>query len=212
VCRADALVLLSDVDGLYDGDPRKGDARKVAEVHGLADLAGIKAGRVGASGVGTGGMATKVDSAMIATQAGIPTVLAAARSAAQALAGEPTGTYFAPTGQRPATRLLWLAYAAVARGTLMLDPGAVAAVVQRRASLLPAGITGVDGSFEAGDPVNLSGEDGTVVARGLVSYDATEIPSLMGRSTRWLASRLGPEYEREVVHRDDLVILSTLGG
>jgi glutamate 5-kinase len=208
VTRADALILLSDVDGLYDGDPRRGDARKIAEVHGLADLKGIKAGRVGASGVGTGGMATKVDSATIATQAGIPTVLTAARWAAQALAGEPTGTYFAPTGQRPSTRLLWLAHAAVARGTLTLDTGAVAAVVQRRASLLPAGITGVEGSFEAGDPVNLSGEDGTVVARGLVSYDATEIPSLMGRSTRWLASRLGPEYEREVVHRDDLVILA----
>ncbi len=208
VTRADALILLSDVDGLYDGDPRKGGARKITEVHGLADLAGIKAGRVGASGIGTGGMATKVDSAAIATQAGIPTVLAAARWAAQALAGEPTGTYFAPTGQRPSTRLLWLAHAAVARGTLMLDTGAVAAVVQRRASLLPAGITGVAGTFEAGDPVNLSGEDGTVVARGLVSYDATEIPGLMGRSTRWLASRMGPEYEREVVHRDDLVILA----
>jgi len=207
VTRADALILLSDVDGLYDGDPRKGDARKIAEVRSPRDLEGIKAGRIGASGVGTGGMATKVDSAMIATQAGIPTVLTAARCAAQALAGEATGTYFAPTGQRPSTRLLWLAHAAVARGTLTLDGGAVAAVVQRRASLLPAGITGVDGSFEAGDPVNLSGEDGRVVARGLVSYDATEIPGLMGRSTRWLASRLGPEYEREVVHRDDMVIL-----
>jgi glutamate 5-kinase len=84
----------------------------------------------------------------------------------------------------------------------------VAAVVQRRASLLPAGITAVAGTFEAGDPVNLSAEDGAVVARGLVSYDAAEIPGLMGRSTRWLASRMGPEYEREVVHRDDLVILA----
>ena len=83
----------------------------------------------------------------------------------------------------------------------------MAAVVQRRASLLPAGITGVTGAFDAGDPVNLADEDGKVVARGLVNYDATEVPGLMGRSTRWLASRLGPEYEREVVHRDDLVIL-----
>jgi glutamate 5-kinase len=207
VSRADALILLSDVDGLYDGDPRKGEARKITDVRAQADLAGIKAGRTGASGVGTGGMATKVDSAMIATQAGIATVLTAARSAAQALAGEATGTYFAPAGQRPAARLLWLAHAAVARGTLTLDSGAVTAVVQRRASLLPAGITAVTGSFEAGDPVNLAGEDGKIVARGLVSYDATEIPGLMGRSTKWLASHIGPEYEREVVHRDDLVIL-----
>jgi glutamate 5-kinase len=207
VSRADALILLSDVDGLYDGDPRKGGAKRITTVLGPADLIGITAGKTGASGVGTGGMATKVDSALIATQAGIPTVLASAADAARALAGEETGTYFAPTGQRPATRLLWLAHAAVARGTLTLDSGAVAAVVQRRASLLPAGITGVAGTFDAGDPVNLSGEDGMVVARGLVNYDASEIPGLMGRSTRWLASRLGAEYEREVVHRDDLVLL-----
>jgi len=71
----------------------------------------------------------------------------------------------------------------------------------------PAGITGVEGAFDAGDPVNLHDENGNIVARGLVNYDATEIPGLMGRSTRWLASKLGQEYEREVVHRDDLVIL-----
>jgi glutamate 5-kinase len=207
VTRADALILLSDVDGLYDGDPRKGGARPIATVRGPADLAGIIVGKTGASGLGTGGMATKVDSALIATQAGIPTVLTSAGNAASALAGQQAGTYFAPTGQRPATRLLWLAHAAVARGTLTLDAGAVAAVVQRRASLLPAGITGVTGTFDAGDPVNLSGEDGAVIARGLVNYDAAEIPGLMGRSTRWLASRLGAEYEREVVHRDDLVLL-----
>jgi glutamate 5-kinase len=207
VTRANALILLSDVDGLYDGDPRKGGATKIAEVRGPADLSGIRAGKTGASGVGTGGMATKVDSALIATQAGIATVLTAAPFAAQALAGDQTGTYFAPTGQRPSTRLLWLAHAAVARGTLTIDGGAVIAVVQRRASLLPAGITGIDGTFDAGDPVNLAGEDGKIVARGLVNYDAVEIPGLMGRSTRWLASRLGAEYEREVVHRDDLVLL-----
>jgi glutamate 5-kinase len=207
VTRASALILLSDVDGLYDGDPRRGDARRIEIVRGPADLAGVKAGRGGGQGVGTGGMSTKIESAVIATSAGIPTVVTAASAAAAALAGEPTGTYFAPTGPRPTTRLLWLAHAAVGRGSLRLDPGAVEAVVARRASLLPAGITGVEGEFDAGDPVDLRDENGTVVARGLVNYDAREIPGLMGRSTRWLASKLGPEYEREVVHRDDLVIL-----
>ena len=77
----------------------------------------------------------------------------------------------------------------------------------RRASLLPAGITGAEGTFDAGDPVDLVDADGHVVARGLVNYDASEIPALMGRSTRWLARERGHEYEREVVHRDDLVIL-----
>ena len=209
VTRASALILLSDVDGLYNGDPRRGGARRIEIVRGPADLADVRAGRGGA-GVGTGGMSTKLESALIATSAGIPTVVTAADAAAAALAGEPTGTYFAPTGQRPTTRLLWLAHAAVGRGSLRLDQGAVEAVVARRASLLPAGITGVDGAFDAGDPVDLCDENGTVVARGLVNYDAREIPGLMGRSTRWLASRLGQEYEREVVHRDDLVVLSPL--
>jgi PUA domain len=134
--------------------------------------------------------------------------VADAASATTALGGGPAGTYFAAArGRRPATRLLWLKHAAVAHGSLRLDHGAVEAVVKRRASLLPAGITGVEGTFDAGDPVNLRDENGTIVARGLVNYDATEIPGLMGRSTRWLASKLGPEYEREVVHRDDLVIV-----
>jgi glutamate 5-kinase len=207
VTRADALILLSDIDGLYDGDPRKGTATKIDTVTSLGDLAGVQAGKTGQGGVGTGGMSTKVESALIATSAGIPTVVTGATQAKDALSGEPTGTYFAPTGPRPRTRLLWLAHAAVARGTLKLDPGAVDAVIGRRASLLPAGIIGVDGDFDTGDPVDLADENGKVVARGLVNYDATEIPGLMGRSTRWLAGKLGQEYEREVIHRDDLVIL-----
>jgi len=218
VTRASALILLSDVDGLYDGDPRLGTAQRIAEVRDQADLEGIRlgrgtrAGQGGAragQGQGIGGMATKVDAAMIASAAGIPTVVTDTASAAAALDGGPAGTYFAANGRRPSTRLLWLKHAAVARGSLRLDDGAVEAVVGKHASLLPAGITGVEGTFDAGDPVNLRAEDGAVVARGLVNYDATEIPGLMGRSTRWLASKLGQEYEREVVHRDDLVILLT---
>ena len=216
VTRASALILLSDVDGLYDGDPRRGATQRITEIREQADLTGIqlgrgaKAGQGGAragQGQGIGGMATKVDAAMIASAAGIPTVVADTASAGAALGGDTAGTYFAANGRRLATRLLWLRHAAVARGSLRLDHGAVEAVVSRRASLLPAGITGVEGTFDAGDPVNLRDENGAIVARGLVNYDATEIPSLMGRSTRWLASKLGPEYEREVVHRDDMVIV-----
>ena len=219
VTRAGALILLSDVDGLYDGDPRRGEAQRITEVRDRADLDGIRLGRGLKAGQGTqgaqgiGGMATKVEAAMIASAAGIPTVVADAASAATALGGGSAGTYFAAArGRRPATRLLWLKHAAVAHGSLRLDHGAVEAVVKRRASLLPAGITGVEGTFDAGDPVNLRDENGTIVARGLVNYDATEIPGLMGRSTRWLASKLGPEYEREVVHRDDLVIVLRSAG
>jgi len=207
VSRASALILLSDVDGLYDGDPRKGNAQRIDVVNGPKDLENVKAGKASASGLGRGGMSTKVDSALIATSAGIPTIVTSAAHAAEAIAGERTGTYFAPTGIRPSTRHLWLAHAAVARGALKLDDGAVEAITVRRASLLPAGITAATGTFKAGDPVDLTDERGNPVARGLVNYDAKEIPSLMGRSTRWLSSKMGPEYEREVVHRDDLVIL-----
>lgn len=212
VVRAGALILLSDVDGLYDTDPRRPGARRITRVADRAELDGVFLGpapRAGASpgGVGTGGMATKVDAALIATEAGIPTVVARAGQAAAALAGELAGTYFAPHERRPGTRQLWLAHAAAARGRLVLDPGAVRAVVAARASLLPAGITGVEGAFDAGDPVDLCDAGGRVVARGLVNYDAAEIPALMGRSTRWLAAKRGPEYEREIVHRDDLVLL-----
>jgi glutamate 5-kinase len=207
VTRAQALILLSDVDGLYDGDPRKTQATKISTVRGKSDLDGIRLGKTAGNGVGTGGMATKVESAMIATAAGIPTVVASAAEAAAAISGDVVGTYFAATGRRPATRLLWLKHAAVARGSIRLDHGAVEAITVRRASLLPAGITGVDGTFDAGDPVNLNDENDNTVARGLVNYDATEIPGLMGRSTRWLSGHLGQEYEREVVHRDDLVVL-----
>jgi len=204
---ADLLVLLSDVDALYDGDPRRPDARPVTEVRGPADLAGLRIGKPGRSGVGTGGMVTKVEAARIATTSGIPVVLTAAPLAAAALSGEEVGTLFHRVRERPAARLFWLAHATSPRGRLHLDPGAVQAVVQRRLSLLPAGITAVDGRFAAGDPVDLVDTGGTPVARGLVNYDAAELPGLLGRSTSQLAAELGPEYEREVVHRDDLVLL-----
>jgi glutamate 5-kinase len=210
--RADALVLLSDVDGLYDGDPAGAHgARRITEVRTRSDLDGIRLGRPGDRGVGTGGMATKVQAALIATGAGIPAVVAAAADAGPALAGEPVGTYFAPGGKRPAARLLWLAHATAGRGRLRLDAGAVEAVEGRRASLLPAGITGVEGKFYAGDPVDLCDEEDRVIARGVVNFDAAEIPGLMGRSTRSLAREFGPGYDREVIHRDDLVLLTSHG-
>lgn len=207
---ADALVLLSDVDGLYDGHPRRPGARLVPEVRDESDLTGVELGGSGA-GIGSGGMVTKVDSARVATAAGVPVVLTAATSVGAALAGEPVGTLFHPTGSRTASRLLWLAHASAPQGRLVLDDGAVAAVVERRLSLLPAGVTAVHGEFAAGDPVELIDQNGHAVARGLVNYDAAELPGLLGRSTRDLAAALGPAYEREIVHRDDLVVLRRAG-
>ncbi|MFI6348992.1 glutamate 5-kinase [Streptomyces sp. NPDC050560] len=206
---ADLLVLLSDVDGVYDGDPRLADSTRITEVHDPADLDGVPIGSTGKAGVGTGGMVTKVEAAAIAAAAGIPVVLTSASHAADALAGRDTGTYFHPAPRRSADRLLWLQHASTPRGALILDDGAVRAVVEGRKSLLPAGIAAAEGEFTAGDPVELRDTSGRAIARGLVGFDAREIPRLMGRSTHDLARELGPAYEREVVHRDDLVLLTT---
>jgi glutamate 5-kinase len=204
VARADALVLLSDVDGVYDGDPRTGPAQLIDTVRDPADLAHVRLGSARRNGVGTGGMATKVEAALIAAHAGVPVVVTSTAQVAAALAGEQVGTLFLPAGKRPGARQFWLRYASRPRGRLILDDGAVRAVLDRHASLLAAGITGVAGDFLADDPVELVGANGEVIARGLVAYDARELPALLGRKTGDLA----PEFRREVVHRDEMVLLA----
>ncbi len=201
---ADALVLLSDVDGLYDGDPRRPGARLLTDVDAPADLAGISTAAAG-SGLGTGGMATKVTAAAMAAASGIPVLLTAAERVAEALdpAGPTVGTAFRPSGRRMSARRFWLRHAADVRGALDLDAGAVTAVLDRRRSLLAAGIRDVDGDFVAGDVVDLRGPGGAVVARGVVGFDAAELPALIGRRSRELPA----EQRREVVHADDLVPL-----
>ena len=203
---ADAMALLTDVDGLYTGPPNRPGSRRIPEVRGPKDLEGIDVTARG-SGVGTGGMVTKLESVAIATASGVPVVLTSTAQVAPALDGEDGGTWFAASGRRASTRLLWLASAARTRGRVVLDEGAVRAVVERGKSLLPAGVTGVEGEFEAGDPVEIAGPDGTVVARGLVAYSAQEAPALLGRGTAELREDLGEGYDRELVHRDDLVLV-----
>ncbi|MDP9092597.1 MAG: glutamate 5-kinase [Actinomycetota bacterium] len=198
---ADALVLLSDVDGLYSGDPRRPGSKFIAEVLSFADLEGVTVSGRGTH-VGSGGMITKVDAAAVATSEGISVLLAASGDIDAALAGS-TGTLFHPSGDRTASRLFWLRHASTPRGRIMLDAGAVLALVSRGASLLPAGITAIEGDFDSGDPVELVGPDGIAVARGLVGYDAADLPALQGHKT----GELPVEFRREVVHRDDLVLL-----
>ncbi|MCU1547489.1 MAG: glutamate 5-kinase [Arthrobacter sp.] len=204
--RADALVLLSDVDSLYDGPPSHG-AQRIAQVAGPRDLEGVTIGRAGKAGVGTGGMLTKVEAATIAAGSGIHTLVTSTANAAAALAGKDVGTWFAVNGARKPIRLLWLAHLASVQGTLVLDDGAVNAVRDRHTSLLPAGISSVSGQFEAGDAVEIVSADGTVIARGMVYYSAAELPQMLGRSTRELGAALGRGYDREVVHVDDLVLI-----
>ena len=202
---ADALVLLSDVDGVYDDDPRAPGASMLDEVAGVSDLERVRVARPGAGAVGTGGMASKLAAADLASGAGVPVLVAGASEAAAALGPGDVGTVFAPTGPRLSARRFWLRHMAGSRGRLHLDDGAVRAVTSgpasTRRSLLAAGITGSDGDFEAGDVVELVGPRGETVARGVVAFDAEEMPELVGRKTRDLA----PEHRREVVHADDLV-------
>ncbi|NGX07431.1 glutamate 5-kinase [Mycobacteroides franklinii] len=196
---ADALVLLSDIDGLYDSDPRKGDARFISEVSGPEDLADVIAGPGGSRG--TGGMASKLSSALLASDAGVPVLLASATEAAAALGDGSCGTVFAARPQRMSARKFWVRYAAEATGSLTLDAGAVRAVVTSRRSLLPAGITGVSGRFHGGDVVELRDVEGSMVGRGVVAYDVAELATMLGRST----NELPEDLRRPAVHADDLV-------
>ena len=210
VVSADALFLLSDVEALYTDHPSRPGARKITDVPEVEDLVVDTSGS--GSAVGTGGMATKLEAAKIATHAGITTVLASARAVGEALAGEPVGTLFHASGRRRSRKMLWLAYASQVRGVLTLDAGAVRAVVERGASLLPAGVTGFEGDFQAGDPVRLDGPDGGLVGHGLVNYDAVDVPAMLGRSTRDLVAERGEAFDRELVHRDSLILRKKFRG
>lgn len=204
---ADALVLLSDTDALYDRHPSDPEAKAVPVVAANDKLDGVDIGGPG-SGFGSGGMKTKVEAARIAGAAGIPVVLAAADSAPDAIRGEEVGTIFLPRAKRSNSRLLWLKYATEAQGRLVLDPGAVAALMDSNASLLAVGVTAVAGEFAAGDAIDLVGSVGEHVGRGLCNFDASEIPAMLGKSSAELIESLGSEYGRELVHRDDLVLFT----
>jgi len=204
---ADLLVLVSDIDALYDAPPTQLGAKAIHEVVNISDIESVVLGGAGTSGVGSGGMVTKVEAARIATSAGVPMLLTSLADVDMVMNGAELGTYFHALTSKTTSRLLWLAHATTTQGKLVLDAGAVKAILERGVSLLPAGVTAVHGNFIAGDAVELVGPDLAVIARGLVAFDSDEIPAMLGRSTKELAQALGAEYERELVHRDDLVLI-----
>jgi glutamate 5-kinase len=206
VAHADALVLLTDVDGLYTAAPGTPGAQRIDEVHGAEDVAGVDVSRRG-SALGTGGMITKLEAASIATTSGIAVVLASSADAAAAVAGDAVGTLFHATGKRDTTRLQWLAHAARTRGAIVVDDGAARALRGRRASLLAAGVVEVTGAFESGEPVDLFGSDGVLVARGFAGFSADEAEQMKGLSTEALRQSMGEPYARELIHIDDLVVM-----
>ena len=201
---ADALVLFSDVDALYDGPPSEG-GQPLARVRSPEDLEGVTLGPRGRAGVGTGGMVTKVEAAQIVNTNGTPALLTSAANAAALLAGEEVGTFFEARGKRRGARSAWLAHLAHTKGTLYIDAGAVTAVAHNRGSLLPAGITEVSGTFQAGEVVEVAGPDGLVRARGVSAFNSLQLPPMCGRSTAELGAELGADYQRPVIHTDDMV-------
>jgi glutamate 5-kinase len=135
-------------------------------------------------------------------------LLTSAKDLAKAINGEDCGTIFYPKNTKNNARAMWLAHASASSGKLILDAGAVKALTEKNVSLLPAGVTAVEGTFDAGETVDLVDPQGQIVARGIINFASDEIPQMLGRSTKELAATLGAEFERELVHRDDLVILN----
>ncbi|MBN6811820.1 glutamate 5-kinase [Kocuria marina] len=204
--KADALLLLSDVDALYTRPPKDGGERIPTVEDPITDLEGVEIGTIGRAGVGSGGMVTKVQAARIAASSGIPALVTSAANIESALAGDDVGTWFATTGGRRNVRLLWLAHLADIKGTLTLDDGAVEAIRGRR-SLLAAGVTEVSGKFTAGDPVAMVDSQGKEVAHGLINYASDEVPGMLGKRTHELGEEFGEDYARELVHVDNLVTM-----
>lgn len=203
---ADLLVLLSDVAGLYDRDPKLPGAKLISEVAEITPEVRAMAG--GTSGdAGTGGMRTKVQAGEIAVNSGADMVIANGREPSvieKAVAGEPVGTRFlARKGLTHKKR--WIAFASPVRGTIIINEGASKMVLEGGKSLLPAGITDVTGHFSAGDLVNVADEFGHNVARGFVNYSADEIRRIMGLKTSEIETTLGYKDFDEVIHRDNLV-------
>ena len=204
---ADALLILTDQDGLMDGDPRRATNAQLiqsADVHDpeLDQVAG------GGSALGRGGMATKLSAARLAARSGTGTVIANGRVpdvVASVAGGESVGTFLQTQRQPQSARKQWLASLLHAKGQLVLDDGAVRGVSEQGRSLLPIGITAVSGEFQRGDLVSCVDRAGRERARGLVNYTAEEAAALIGKSSDQIEATLGYCGDEEMIHRDNLV-------
>jgi glutamate 5-kinase len=204
---ADALVLLSDVDGLYTADPGKDPgAEHIQEVLKITGQVQAMAG-VTRSDVGSGGMATKVQAARIATHAGCSTIIASGTvdHPLRVLSDGGKSTVFRAEGTPAAARKQWLAGALEVRGEIGVDEGAAAALRNGK-SLLPVGVVGVTGDFRRGDVINIAAPDGTELGRGLAEYSAAEATRIAGCQSERIEEQLGYRGRAVMVHRDDLVL------
>ncbi|HYM46226.1 MAG TPA: glutamate 5-kinase, partial [Solirubrobacteraceae bacterium] len=211
---AGELVLLTDIDGLFTADPRlRADAKLIEEVSDFAALEGLEVGHT-TSPLGSGGMRSKVVAADMATAAGIATTICnglSGEALQTVLAGGRAGTRFQPREARYSSFKLWLKYAKPAKGTLVVDRGAARAVREGSASLLPVGVVGVEGEFDAGDAVEIAVRSdggataGRPVGKGICNYSADELREVMGMKSKAVRELL-PRASEEAVHRDYLVL------
>jgi glutamate 5-kinase len=206
--RAPLLVLLSDVEGLFDGDPHKPGSRVIPTVEQLdASITGLVRDHLG--GVSKGGMASKLEAARLATTGGENVIIASGATPdvlPRIIAGEVVGTLFPAQGKTVAARKRWIGLTVKPRGRLLLDAGAQAAVEHKGRSLLAAGVVSAEGNFVKGDVVALCGPDGVEFARGLTNYTAAEISQIHGQKTEQIAAILGYCPYDEIVHRDNMIV------
>ena len=208
---ADALILLTDQNGLYDADPRKNPKAKLIE-EALADDERLDAVAGDGGKLGTGGMATKLNAARLAARSGAMTVIASGREMniiPRLLDGEKLGTLLKSADEPLTARKRWIMGQMQSRGTLVLDDGAVRHVCDNGASLLPVGVKALRGRFQKGDLVTCVDQQGRKIAKGLINFDRLEADRILGVSTEHIEERVGHEvdYHGELIHRDDLVLI-----
>ncbi len=207
---ADLLILLSDIKGLFTGDPRKDEkAKLIPEVKELSSSIWATAGEAGTQR-GTGGMITKLEAARIATRSGIMMVLASGEEPdvlTKIIEGEKIGTVFYPNSEALVQRERWIAFAGQPQGEVHIDSGAVTALLKFKKSLLPSGITSVQGKFEVGDLIRVLDDSGKEIARGLSNFGSEEIEKIKGENTANLQTILGYKTYEEVIHRNNMVCL-----
>ena len=206
---ADLLILLTDIDGLYDKDPREHPDARLVPVVETFDAELEKAASTRAGSLGRGGMGSKLQAAKKAAAAGIPTIIANGKvpgNLKKILGGADVGTIFVPQVQKLKSRQYWLAYNVNPKGAILVDQGAWQALAKRHKSLLPAGIVAVFGGFGKGAAVQLMDPEGRPFAIGLTNYSARDIARIQGRQTKEIEQFLGQKGYDEVIHRDNLVI------
>lgn len=211
LCDADLLILLTDQKGLFDADPRKNpDAKLITEVEKIDDSLRMLAGGA-VSGLGTGGMATKLEAADIARRAGIEVVIASGHHKdviQNVVCKKPVGTHFTALEHPLESRKQWILAGPKARGQVALDSGAITAVTEKGRSLLSKGITKVTGKFLRGDTIELIDANGKVYAKGMSRYSSVDVDKIAGKHSDNIEEVLGYDYGDAVVHRNDMVVLS----